>query len=182
MFPASRLTRFYSERPWGRAHARPRGSPFQLPTELAVGLDLGSGPQERLPAPVSPVLAPAREEFGSPVPKFRKEPGLRRLIACVLHDTTVMHAGINAILQGLKRRQVPHPQRNSLGKRAVKYSKFLPTSAPPPMGRSHTPDGSPGDGKEPAQLMRHEAKADASTARHPLEPSTSPHSPARGLH
>ena len=60
--------------------ARPRGSPFHMPAELAVGLDLGSDPRERLPALVSPVLPLAREEFGSPVPRFRKEPELRRLI------------------------------------------------------------------------------------------------------
>jgi len=60
--------------------ARPRGSPFHLPAELAGGLDLGSDPRKRLPAPVSPVLLLAREEFGSPAPRFRKEPGLRRLI------------------------------------------------------------------------------------------------------
>ena len=57
-----------------------RRSPFHLPTELAAGLDLGSDPQERLPAPVSPVLPPMREDFGSPVPRSRKEPELRRLI------------------------------------------------------------------------------------------------------
>ena len=61
-----------------------RGSPFHLPTELAVGLDPGSDPHERLPAPVSPVLPPMRKEFGSPVPRFRKEPGLRRLIVLSL--------------------------------------------------------------------------------------------------
>jgi hypothetical protein len=60
--------------------ARPRGSPFHVPAELAVGLDPGSDPRERLPALVSPVLPPVRKEFGSPVPQFRKEPGLRRLI------------------------------------------------------------------------------------------------------
>ena len=57
------------------------GSPFHRPARLAVGLDPGSDPRERLPAPVSPVLPLARKEFGSPVPRFRKEPGLRRLIS-----------------------------------------------------------------------------------------------------
>jgi hypothetical protein len=65
--------------------ACPRGSPFHLPAELAVGLDLGSDPRERLPAPVSPVLPPMQEEFGSPVPRFRKEPGLRRLISSLFY-------------------------------------------------------------------------------------------------
>ena len=67
--------------------ARSRGSPFHLPAELAVGLDLGSDPRERLPAPVSPVLPPVRKEFGSPVPRFRKEPGLRRLILSLFYMT-----------------------------------------------------------------------------------------------
>jgi len=65
--------------------ARPRGSPFHMPTELAVGLDPGSDPRERLPAPVSPVLPPVRKEFGSPVPRFRKEPRLRRLISFLFY-------------------------------------------------------------------------------------------------
>jgi hypothetical protein len=55
--------------------ARPRGSPFQLPAELAVGLDPGSDPHERLPAPVSPVLPPVRKEFGSPVTGSGRNPG-----------------------------------------------------------------------------------------------------------
>ena len=66
-------------------HARPSGSPFHMPAELAVGLDLGSDPRERLPAPVSPVLLLARKEFGSPVPRFRKEPELRRLILSLFY-------------------------------------------------------------------------------------------------
>jgi hypothetical protein len=65
--------------------ARPRGSPFHMPAELAAGLDLGSGLRLRLPAPVRPVPPPVREEFGSPVPRFRKESGLRRLIASLFY-------------------------------------------------------------------------------------------------
>ncbi len=65
--------------------ACPSGSPFHMPAELAAGLDLGSDPQERLLAPVRPVHPPTREEFGSPVPRFRKEPGLRRLILSLFY-------------------------------------------------------------------------------------------------
>jgi len=78
--PGEKTARGFSERPWRQAHACRRGSPFHLPTELAVGLDLGSGPRERLPAPVSPVLPPARKEFGSPVCPPRKGLAPRRLI------------------------------------------------------------------------------------------------------
>jgi hypothetical protein len=64
----------------------PRGSPFHMPTELAVGLDPGSDPRERLPVPVSPVLF-AGEEVGSPVSRFRKEPRLRRPISSLFYMT-----------------------------------------------------------------------------------------------
>jgi len=86
--------------------ARPRGSPFQLPAELAVGLDPGSDPRKRLPAPVSPVLPPVRKEFGSPVPRFRKEPGLRRLISSRLHAHNVSPRRAKSIHQGLNHREV----------------------------------------------------------------------------
>jgi hypothetical protein len=88
--------------------ARPRGSPFHLPAELAVGLDLGSDPHERLPAPVSPVLPPVRKEFGSPVSGFRKEPRLRRLILSRLHADSLGLRDAKSIRQGLKHREVAH--------------------------------------------------------------------------
>jgi hypothetical protein len=48
---------------------------------------------------VSPVLPPVRKEFGSPVPRFRKEPGLRRLIS-LLHADNVSPRGGKSIRQG----------------------------------------------------------------------------------
>jgi hypothetical protein len=83
--PGSQTARGFFGATVESCRACPRGSPFHLPTELAAGLDLGSDPQERLPAPVSPVLPPAREGFGSPVPRSRKESELRRLIASLFY-------------------------------------------------------------------------------------------------
>jgi hypothetical protein len=88
--------------------ACPRGSPFHMPAELAVGLDLGSDLRERFPAPVSPVLPSTRKEFGSPVPRFRKEPGLRLLILSLLHADNVSLRGGKSIRQGLKHREVAY--------------------------------------------------------------------------
>ena len=83
--PDDKTARGFSERPWRHAHAYRRGSPFHMPAELAAGLDPGSDPRNGYPPPVSPVLPLARKEFGSPVPRFRKEPGLRRLIASLFY-------------------------------------------------------------------------------------------------
>src|ERR1043165_2305672 len=63
---------------WGdrgdSARAKSRGSPFQLPARLAVGLGLESG----LEISCLTSCAPShRWEFGSPASGFRKEAGLR---------------------------------------------------------------------------------------------------------
>jgi hypothetical protein len=56
--------------------SRPRGSPFQLPARLAVGLGLESGLETGCPASFAP-SSNHFEEFGSPAPGFRKEARLR---------------------------------------------------------------------------------------------------------
>lgn len=88
----------------------PRGSPFHLPAELAVGLDPGSDPRNGYP-PGEP-RPPACAE-GVRFPRAPIQEGTRTSatdLASVLHDTTVIHTGTKSIPQGLKHRELPHPQ------------------------------------------------------------------------
>src|ERR1019366_9535755 len=56
--------------------SRIRGSPFQLPARLAVGLGLESRLETGSPASFAPSSS-CLEEFGSPAPGLRKEAGFR---------------------------------------------------------------------------------------------------------
>jgi len=58
------------------ANAKSRGSPFQLPTRLAVGLGLESGLETGCPVSFAPSSS-CLEDFGSPASGFRKEARLR---------------------------------------------------------------------------------------------------------
>ena len=60
----------------GAATCGPRGSPFQLPTELADGLGLGSDLGAGYPVPFAPPSIRI-EDLGSPVPIRRKADQLR---------------------------------------------------------------------------------------------------------
>jgi hypothetical protein len=90
--------------------ARPSGSPFQMPAELAAGLDPESDPRERLPAPVSPVLS-LRRGVWFPRAPVQEGTGASAIdLVSVLHDTTVMQARRKAIPQGPKHWELPRPQ------------------------------------------------------------------------
>src|SRR5262249_1362239 len=81
---------FVSGKSWSAANATPRGSPFQLPAELADGLGFGSHLGHGCPRPYAP--SPDRSgEFGSPAPAFRKEGQFRLLV--LLHTKPHSHAG-----------------------------------------------------------------------------------------